>query len=232
MEEDVTDLSESPAAVPPSHFSPEQKTGFVLLLIFSFIAIGLGFLQIRNTMYEPFALSNKIPVTLKDQVNTPDALRFRDTDKDGLSDFDELYVYGTSQYLYDTFGYGLSDKEVVAKGLALCPGAGKNCQTAAVSPGLSTTSTPASSAIVSSGAIQDATLADPNAGAIDIAAILSDPSQVREILVQGGVDKNVLKNITDAELLKTVQNIVSSSSSLISLTYINIVISTTLSTKK
>ncbi len=229
MEEIPQGLPETSPAT--SNFSREQKTGFVLLLIFSFIAIGLGFLQIRNTLYAPFALSNQIPTTLKDQINTTDALRFRDTDKDGLSDFDELYVYTTSPYLYDTFGYGMSDKEVVDKSLPLCPGAGKNCQTAAMSPEDSVSSTASSSIITSSGALQDSAL-DPNAGVFDVSALLKNPSQVREILAQGGFDPNVLKNISDADLLKTVQDIVAASSSLNSLTPLNTATSTVSSTKK
>ena len=112
----------------PGSLSNEQKIGFSLLLVFALLSVGLGTLHIRNTMYAPLALNNAPPINLKDQVNTVDALRYRDTDYDGLTDFDELYVYDTSPYLYDTFSYGLSDKEVVARGLPLCP-KGQDCGT-------------------------------------------------------------------------------------------------------
>ena len=39
----------------------EQKVGFTLLLVFAVFAIGLGIMQIRNTMYAPFALGSGIP---------------------------------------------------------------------------------------------------------------------------------------------------------------------------
>ena len=107
-------LTDSSALGTQPGLSKEQKIGFILLLFFAFFTIGLGILQIRNTMLAPFALNNKITVAIKDQVNTLEALRYRDTDHDELNDFDELDIYGTSPYLYATFSYGLSDKEVIA----------------------------------------------------------------------------------------------------------------------
>lgn len=51
----------------------------------------------------------------------------RDTDGDGLSDYDELYVYGTSPYLADTDGDGIPDGEEVRNGTdPNCP-QGQNC---------------------------------------------------------------------------------------------------------
>ena len=102
--------------------SKEQKIGVILLSIFSVFAIGLGILQIRNTMYAPFALNKKIPPLVRDDINTEEALMYRDTDKDGLNDFDESYVYLTSRYLADTDSDGLSDKaEVYKRTDPLCP---------------------------------------------------------------------------------------------------------------
>src|SRR3989344_6736912 len=112
--------------------SKEQKIGVILLSIFSVFAIGLGILQIRNTMYAPFALNKKIPPLVRDDINTEEALMYRDTDKDGLNDFDESYVYLTSRYLADTDSDGLSDKAEVDKGTdPLCP-EGQTCAEAGV----------------------------------------------------------------------------------------------------
>ncbi|MDP3971094.1 MAG: thrombospondin type 3 repeat-containing protein [bacterium] len=43
-------------------------------------------------------------------------LDLQDSDADGLSDFDELYVYKTSQYLEDTDSDGVSDGEEISTG--------------------------------------------------------------------------------------------------------------------
>lgn len=179
--------------------STEQKTGFVLLFIFAITGLSLGFIQLRNTLLKPFALNNNIPSTLKDEVNDIDALRYRDTDNDGLNDYDELYINGTSPYLYDTFAYGFSDKEVVEKGLARCPNAGKNCADAGTP--LSTSSTIA------------AELPDEGEGeeflreVNNIENLLNDPAQIRQILIQNGMQKEVLDAISDAELLEMAMQI-------------------------
>ncbi|HLD60610.1 MAG TPA: hypothetical protein VJA27_00545, partial [Patescibacteria group bacterium] len=105
----------------------EQKIGFFLLLIFALLTVGLGALQIRNTMYAPFALNNKVPSILKDEVNNIEALSFRDTDFDELNDFDELYVYNTSPYLPDTDSDGIRDKKELEGGTNPLCAEGKDC---------------------------------------------------------------------------------------------------------
>ena len=83
----------------------------------------LGAMQIRMYLREPFA-SNEKSFKEQDQAlnqvlaNTPslfevDDLRLLDTDKDGLSDYDELNFYHTSPYLDDTDSDGYSDKDEI-----------------------------------------------------------------------------------------------------------------------
>lgn len=179
------------------NLTAEQKVGFVLLLIFAVLGLSLGFLQIRNTMLLPFSLNSNIPVSIKDQINDVEALRYRDTDGDGLSDYDEIYTYGTSPYLYDTFGYGMSDKEVVEKGLPRCPNAGKNCTDAGTPVGPTTT------------VALPAGLENPPP---DISKIVSDPAEIRRLLLKSGkVTKEILDKLSDQELLGMVAQLMSSS---------------------
>lgn len=179
--------------------SREQKIGFILLLIFAITGLSLGFLQIRNTMLKPFALTNTIPSTVKEEVNDISALRFRDTDSDGLNDYEELYIDGTSPYLYDTFSYGFSDKEVVERGLPRCPNAGENCLDAGtVIASSSSKITPPSS--------EDATAVS------DLQNLLTNPSEMRKLLIQSGVEKEVLDKISDQDLINMAIQILSSSS--------------------
>ncbi len=186
----------------------EQKTGFVLLVIFAILAIGLGMLQIRNGLYAPFALNNNVPLSLKKDITSPDSLRFRDTDHDELTDFDELYVYGTSPYLYDTFSYGLSDKDVVAKNLPLCP----KGQCADPTTNFSSTST---DVIGSGSTIEPLPIAnniDPGVPQ-DLNEVLSDPVQLRQLLAESGVSADILKKLTDSQLLKMVTEILTTATS-------------------
>lgn len=183
-----------------------KKTGAALLILFGVLALILGGLQIRNAIYGPFSLKNTLPANIKAQVidENIDYQRQLDTDRDGLSNFDEMNVYETSAYLYDTFGYGMSDADVVRQGLALCPNAGKNCSGAtAVTSGMN-----ASSSLISS--------FEPNPGDLsspipDLQEILNNPQRLRQILIQSGkVTAQELSKIPDADLLKAAQVIFAS----------------------
>jgi len=94
-----------------------QKTGFVLLCVFGLLAVGLGFLQMRNNIYGPFVLqlaneqaANVMP------MDTATRLQMIDTDHDGLNDWEELNFYSTSPYLPDTDSDGISDKIEIDQG--------------------------------------------------------------------------------------------------------------------
>lgn len=198
---------EAPLRVVRTGITKEQKMGFILLLIFGILSVGLGFLQIRNSLYAPFALNNKVAVNVKDELNTVDALRLRDTDHDGLNDFEELYVYGTSPYLYDTFSYGLSDKEVIAKGLPLCP-KGQDCSAIATS---GEAALPGSASSTAAALGNDPTLANPPP---DLLGLLNDPAQVRQLLIGAGMEKTILDKVSDAQLTEIVRQALSSTSTL------------------
>ena len=206
-------LEEEQSALPPPGLSKERKAGFVLLLIFGIMSVGLGFLQIRNSLYAPFALNNKVSVALKDEVNTIDALRLRDTDHDGLSDFDELYVYGTSPYLYDTFSYGISDKEVITRGLPLCP-KGQDC----ASPATTGETNVGGGASGTPRYAPPDTLGPPPA---DLLKTLTDPKQVRQMLAGSGTDPKILNKISDADLMVMVNQLLANTTTVASLQSLN-----------
>ncbi|MBI2037595.1 MAG: hypothetical protein HYT15_01515 [Candidatus Magasanikbacteria bacterium] len=183
--------------------SKEQKTGIILLSIFAVFAIGLGFLQIRNTMYAPFALNNKVPYVVKDDIETNEALMYRDTDKDGLNDFDELYVYITSPYLADTDSDGINDKTEIEKGSnPICP-EGQVCSEAALSGDTLPNTTPIASASSTLG---------PPPSAEELEKILSSPAETRKMLLAAGFDKKILDQTSDEELMKMIKEILSSTS--------------------
>lgn len=184
-----------------SILTKEQKIGFVLLLAFAILAIGLGVLQIRNNIYSRFALNKEISASIKDQVDTVDALRFRDTDRDGLSDFDELYVYGTSPYLPDTDGDSIQDgKEIQTKTNPLCA-EGTDCEQSLEATEVSATST-----------IPLDLQAPATAPITDLEQAIKDPVQVRAMLIGAGVKKEIVDNYSDAELMQMIQEMMSPNS--------------------
>src|SRR3989338_3634648 len=101
----------------------EQKIGFVFLLIFGILAVSLGTLQLRNTIYGPFVFRlGKDARALNQQVDENTRLQQIDTDHDGINDYQELYFYETSPYLEDTDSDAINDKQEIDKGTdPLCP---------------------------------------------------------------------------------------------------------------
>lgn len=179
----------------------EQKMGITLLSIFGILAIGLGVLQIRNTMYAPFALNKEIPYIVKNDIETNEGLMYRDTDKDGLNDFDELYVYITSPYLADTDSDGISDKTEVENGSSpICP-EGQDCSEAALS----------GDTLLNTGAIASATSTlGPAPSMDDLTVLLNNPAEARKMLLAAGFDKAILDQTSDAELLKMIRDVFAS----------------------
>lgn len=181
-------MAEEPHVVSSQvRFTSEQKMGVALLLVFAFVSLSLGYLQIRNRLYAPFALSGDVPSALKEEVATAEALRFRDTDFDGLSDFDELYLHGTSPYLADTDSDGVSDSDELQKGTdALCA-AGKECVNS---------EDPAESYSATSASVAGTELSEG-----DVAEYLTDPASVRQLLLDSGLSKELVDTMSDDELL-------------------------------
>ncbi|PIT87092.1 MAG: hypothetical protein COU31_04950 [Candidatus Magasanikbacteria bacterium CG10_big_fil_rev_8_21_14_0_10_40_10] len=191
--------------------SREQKTGFVLLLVFAVLALSLGILQIRNNMYKPFALSNAIPPISKDLINDANVLRYRDTDLDKLNDFEEIYVYQTSPYLADTDSDGVNDYDEINKGTNPLCASGQQCVgslSTSADAGLSDTTT-------LSGIVGVAPVAPAN---LDLASALQNPQQVRKMLIDAGMDKATLDKVTDSQLSLIVSQVFQSTTTLNNLT--------------
>ncbi len=129
----------------------EQRTAVVVLLLCTVSAAGLSISQLGQQLHAPFFISkNKADLTQKffadqaQQDNKVELLKQKDTDHDGLSDYDELYVYHTSPYLADSDSDGIPDAIEVAQGTdPNCP-QGKTCFQAPNDVGLASASSGAS----------------------------------------------------------------------------------------
>lgn len=103
---------------------------FVLLFLFGFVVIFV-LVSLDDFLYVPVPQNNEPSMvdssTTTQQTRTEEDLRSSDTDKDGLSDYDELYIWKTSPYLPDTDSDSLSDFVEVSSGTdPNCP-QGKQC---------------------------------------------------------------------------------------------------------
>ncbi|MFA4818310.1 MAG: thrombospondin type 3 repeat-containing protein [Patescibacteria group bacterium] len=168
--------------------SPENQTGQsnswqLGLGAVAILALVLGVWQIRNSISAPFAF---VASSDANQTNQPpkvsddiEALKTKDNDTDGLSDYDEIYLYQTSPYLKDSDSDGISDKTEVERGTdPNCP-TGKNCGPVQFQPTAAVDNNPL------------------NLGN----ALAPTPEQIRAYLKQSGATDSLLASYSDQQLL-------------------------------
>lgn len=108
---------------------PEKHAALGIFSICGILALGLSFAYLRFHVRAPFLVSRSLLETVKPIASTPTVVASGiDTDRDGLSDAEEMNVYHTSPYVPDTDSDGLSDGQEVALGSdPNCP-KGQTCQ--------------------------------------------------------------------------------------------------------
>lgn len=192
-----------------------QKTGFVLLLFFGVLALGLGVLQMRNAIYNPFAINlSQADYDTSQFLQSEEArLQNIDTDRDGLNDWEEMFFYGTSPYLPDTDSDGLDDKTEIEQGTdPLCP-EGEVCAALEepVDEGEASMLSPLQEQspdllqVIGAGAVG----ADEQT-VNDLFAMFSDPQTLRQILLNTGeISAEELSQIDDQTLMAAVQELLS-----------------------
>ncbi len=179
------------------------------LIIFSLAAIVFSVWFIQGQLAKPF--ENTTADTDTDTATTATAganqatnaatlgqlesLREKDTDNDGISDYDELYIYKTSPYLDD------SDSDTIKDGMEIDQGTDPNCPEG----------TDCGRTVPPDSNTNDA-LADSLLTPINVNASIVDPEnlsadELRNILRDAGVSEISLQELDDETLLQTYQNI-------------------------
>jgi len=203
----------------PSPIDKNQKIAVAGLAVFAILVVILWMVQLKNNIYGPFNSTTSQNQVATKEENNDAALKAKDTDGDGLSDYDELYIYGTSPYLEDTDGDGFKDGEEIKKGYdPNCP-QGKTC-----TGGLLDNTTVDQTAITNSTA--DTLLNQLSGGSLSTTSNSSgatanltsdqlnalkniDAASLRQLLLEQGMDKTTLDKISDADLLKSFQETLS-----------------------
>lgn len=164
----------------------------VIFLFFSFFVLVLGFFQIRGQVYSAFDTTPSSEdeedaiLSLQDASERILAENSKDTDKDGLLDYDELYVYNTSPYLPDSDGDGSRDGEEIEKNTdPNCP-PGKECERAEEENLKNGPSPESLKGLIPD--IGDDTVFFPKA------------EQLRTMLKEAGVDEALFNTLSDSEL--------------------------------
>lgn len=182
-----------------------QKRAFISLVILSFLALGFGSWYIADALRDPFrpkVNANSSVATGDQSTNTQltgiEGLRTKDTDGDGLSDYNEFYGYKTSAYIADSDSDGLTDKQEIDQGTdPNCP-SGENCART-VAGNVNT--------VVNGifGDIKPDDNTNSAAGVVDPENLTSD--ELRKILRDAGASEELLGQIPDDELLETYQQL-------------------------
>jgi len=194
-----------------------QKVGVTFMFVFAMLALGLGFLQLRTTVYGPFVTPDRAQASAADQAQVlfDETLKLQriDTDKDGLNDFEELNFYQTSPYLPDTDCDGLSDKKEINDGTdPLCP-EGQDCGLG-VENTFSTDNTDTATienplftdAVQNGASLLGGQTGQGTPSSFDLNTMLGDPTQLRAaVLASGQVSADELAKINDDELLDLAQ---------------------------
>lgn len=190
------------------------KAMFGILVFLGVATLILGTLQLGKNIYgvaDNTNGSNQATVGEEETEKTIEQLRTMDTDGDGLSDFDELYVYSTSPYLKDSDSDTFSDKDEITQGFdPNCP-KGQECRSATDETQNSTNKTQGETGSEAGGtATLDGTQTSEETRVLtaEEKAQLQQltPAQMRELLLStGNITEEQLKQISDDDLMKAVQ---------------------------
>lgn len=185
--------------------APEQRAGLIFVVVLGSTACVLGLFFVFKHVSSPFLMTYEGPVfetTVQKQAKEIAAQKTADTDGDGLTDYNELYVYKTSPYLADTDGDGYTDQSEITAGTnPTCP-AGADCESTlsnsdATSRGSGTAgfgadlTPPAEVPVV----MPTTTSADAIA-AFDNLSV----AEIRLLLVQSGADQSKVDVLTDDQV--------------------------------
>jgi len=184
-------VGNSGGILPPNNRRREAINSILIIVIgvFALIFSSVAFL---TTINNPFADILKQgaeadALAVREQQLALLADQTKDTDGDGLTDFDELNKYGTNPYLKDSDSDGIDDKSEVLRGTdPNCP-EGQNC--------FNTVQTTPVSASTNAGATPTLNTA-PQQSNFTITA-----DYIRNLMIQNGVDKTQLSQVNDADLM-------------------------------
>lgn len=207
----------------PSHppLGRGQKIAAGILAVFAVAVIGMWFIQFKKNIVNPLKPGTGTQNTASLQnENSGESLKNKDTDADGLSDWDELNLYKTSPYLEDSDSDGFLDKEEILNGKdPNCP-VGRDCfNTGSASADTSANQEGAGANNANNELLNQLNQLNANQGQgttnqsdgeAAIQNILGgggDATTLRQMLLEAGMDKAMLDKISDEDLMKSYSDV-------------------------
>lgn len=217
-----------------NNLSKKHKIAAGALVVFGIFVIVMWVMQFKQNITAPFGYKKSDNKENSEAVcagpecgGNEEDLRFKDSDKDGLSDWDELNVYNTSPYLEDSDSDGFTDKAEIDKGSdPNCP-EGKNCYETAAKEPLKARESDTDKDInkqdqsqTNQNDLLNNSLNQNTGNGLDsstgqeqmlknIMSGQSDPATLRKTLLEFGMDKATLDKISDEDLVKSYQEVLS-----------------------
>lgn len=202
-----------------SQLSKGQKIGSSVLAVFAILLIFLWSAQLKKSISGPLSRgsdSNTLNSAIeKDSEDSEESLRNKDTDGDGLSDWDELYFYKTSPYLEDSDSDGFADKEEIDNSKdPNCP-AGRDCYSEGTVEGDASVVGEEDSEINSGSlnnllgqfGVEDDLPPAENQQINELFPSEMPANDLREMLIEYGMDKVILDQFSDEQLMESYKEI-------------------------
>ncbi|MDI3495995.1 MAG: hypothetical protein PWQ35_16 [Patescibacteria group bacterium] len=188
-------------------FFKSRRFSFISFLLIFILVISLSIWQLRLKITGPFQAPEGFNTSENNFLLNDNA----DTDRDGILDYDETFVYRTSPYLEDTDSDGILDNVEIERGTdPICP-EGQKCflsdefyveadsssmieneETEEVDINMGEINVPTD--------INEEELKDALAGSISA-------NDLRQLLLSSGADEEFLSQISDEELLASYQEV-------------------------
>lgn len=206
----------------PQPLQREQKIAATFLAVFGVFVLIMWMAQLKKSIISPLDnLAGQQSATQQEAstctgsncAGNDENLKFKDTDGDGLTDYDELYIYKTSPYLEDSDSDGLTDSaEIAGEKDPNCP-EGVDCY---------------GSALLSDEEEGEAEIEIDLSDSIETQNLLTTPETIstgqeeylntimsgegnvamlRQALLDFGMDAEVLNQISDEDLMASYQDI-------------------------
>ncbi|QQS60155.1 hypothetical protein IPN41_03460 [Candidatus Falkowbacteria bacterium] len=203
------------------NFDRRHKIGFLLLIVAVVSITSLWVIQLRRNIISPLYGDSQTESVASNQPTQSEIdLRAKDTDSDGLNDWDELNLYKTSPYLNDTDSDTFSDKQEIDSGNdPTCP-QGQTCTSVSqiTTPETDTTFSNSSlENLLNSAVTQTATISPTASPATDTKQLTAEEKKalqdalgtnpkatdLRQFLLQAGMNQKTLDGLSDEQIVET-----------------------------